>query len=158
MFRLQRACLRRWSATDPLGSSSLARILDNAPEDIVWGQIAAKCIQALSSGLGHFFRHVEFEKDDDIATPAPALPWKAAFTDFDGLTRIGVRGDLDDQRFPVEVFEFNGRAQQEVGISERQGHDEVGACSFKPRVRLNFDLNEQITRLARALRLSLIHI
>ena len=72
MFRLQPACLRRWSATDPLGSSSLARILDNAPEDIVWGQIAAKCIQTFSSGLGHFFRHVE-EKDDDIATSA-ALP------------------------------------------------------------------------------------
>ena len=101
--------------------------------------------------LGTFFG-MEFEKDDDIATPAAALPWKAAFTHFDGLTRIGVRGDLDDQRFPVEVFEFDGRAQQGVGISERQGHDEVGACSFKPRVRLNFDLNEQIARLAHALR------
>ena len=45
---------------------------------------------------------------------------------------------------------FDGRAQQEVGISERQGHDEVGACSFKPRVRLNFD--PTIARLAHALR------
>ena len=150
-FRLRRACLRRWSATDTSGFSSIARILDDAIEDIVRGQIGAKCIQTLSSGLGHFFRHVEFEKDDDIAAPASPLPWKAAFTDFDGLTRIGVRRDLDDQRFTVEVFEFNGCAQQEVSISERQRHDEVGACSFKPRVRLNFNFNEQIA-------LSLIHI
>ena len=64
-FRLRRACLRRWSATDTSGFSSIARILDDAIEDIVRGQIGAKCIQTLSSGLGHFFRHVEFEKDDD---------------------------------------------------------------------------------------------
>ena len=76
-------------------------------------------------GFWNLLWHVQFEQHDDIATAATSLAWKASFSHLNGFALVAVRWDLDDQGFIVEMVKFNRRSQQQIGIPEGQGHDQI---------------------------------
>ena len=105
--------------------TALVSVLKNAGFDVVRCKITAHGVEVFPSRFGYFLWHVEFQQHHDGPASAAPLAGKATLPKFDGLTGIGMGGDLDDQGFPVKVVQFHRRPEQQVGVAEGKGHDEV---------------------------------
>jgi len=88
---------------------------------------------------------VEFEEHHHVPPTTSAKTGKPPTSNFNRVSGRRTFGHLDVERSAIDVVERHRCAKGEVREPERKGHDEVVAVSFKPCMRSNVNLHEEVT-------------
>ena len=87
---------------------------------------------------------MEFEEHHHVPPTTSAKTGKPPTSNFNRVSGRRTFGHLDVERSAIDVVERHRCAKGEVREPERKGHDEVVAVSFKPCMRSNVNLHEEV--------------